>query len=846
MIKLDEIEFSIIIPTHNSELGIRESIDSIINQTLNFEENIEIIIADNNSEDKTKDICSDYISKYSNIQYIQLDTVNFSRAKNEAIKKAQGKFIAFLEPHDFFSKDSLLNLLKFINDHEDIDLALLPIFYYKNGRKEQYLNYKIQNSKKIDLIENPQYSQLLGLSTFFRNRSSAEIELLDVVNGNITFFSEILINNPSLGICCEGSYFAKNLEEKIYPSSTVSYSREEYEKYIQINFNHLKEKCFNKFSRIPEFIQFNFINHLRWILSIQKTDDKIDLTLLAENIMHIKDNALLKNRLLDNKLTITAFLLKYNNDLNDEIIEKLNLNTVFIDIYDIIDNKLHILANIININPRNIEILFDNKTKEFKKLTFPNKYAPCLGHDLLHDYSMECIIPITTDKQSKLEFKQKNKSLHIDFSRPCNFSKSVGYAKTKHYLSILENDKIIVEKNTSSKWIKQEIKSLINMVRKHESGFIKAVPFRIAYMISYPFLKDRKIWFFMDRPNDADDNGLALFKYAVEQDDDIDKYFILSSENKEFDNIKKIGNVIGYKSLKHRFLGMFVENIITSHPDNGVIYPFWGGYPFFAGLLKSSTMFLQHGVIKDDISYWVNKANMNLSLFLTSTIKEYESVLENPYNYDNYVVQLLGLPRYDGLKNREDKKQILIMPSWRRDLEFKSKEYIKENEFFKRFNSLINNKQLIEAARENNYEIIFKPHPNVYDFIELFDTNDYVKIDYEKTRYQTLFNSGSLAITDYSSAIFDFAYLNKPVLYYQYSDDYHFNLEDSYFDYETMGFGEVVKKEDELVDLINEYIENDCRLKEEYANRIKNTFKFNDRKNCKRVYDRIKEIKLKD
>ena len=237
---------------------------------------------------------------------------------------------------------------------------------------------------------------------------------------------------------------------------------------------------------------------------------------------------------------------------------------------------------------------------------------------------------------------------------------------------------------------------------------------------------------------------------------------------------------------------------------------------------------------------------MNLSLFLTSTIKEYESVLENPYNYDNYVVQLLGLPRYDGLKNREDKKQILIMPSWRRDLEFKSKEYIKENEFFKRFNSLINNKQLIEAARENNYEIIFKPHPNVYDFIELFDTNDYVKIDYEKTRYQTLFNSGSLAITDYSSAIFDFAYLNKPVLYYQYSDDYHFNLEDSYFDYETMGFGEVVKKEDELVDLINEYIENDCRLKEEYANRIKNTFKFNDRKNCKRVYDRIKEIKLKD
>ncbi len=243
-------------------------------------------------------------------------------------------------------------------------------------------------------------------------------------------------------------------------------------------------------------------------------------------------------------------------------------------------------------------------------------------------------------------------------------------------------------------------------------------------------------------------------------------------------------------------------------------------------------MFLQHGVAKDDISYWANKANMNLSLFLTSTIQEYESILENHYNYDDYVVQLLGLPRFDNLKNQEEKRQILIMPSWRRDLNYKSKEYIKKNGFFKKFNSLINNKRLIETARENNYEIIFKPHPNVYKFIDLFDKNNYIEIDYGKTKYQELFNSGSLVITDYSSVAFDFAYLYKPVLYYHYDNDYHFNLEEGYFNYETMGFGEVVKKEDELVDLVIEY--------------IKNTFKFNDKKNCKRTYDRIKEITLKD
>lgn len=350
----------------------------------------------------------------------------------------------------------------------------------------------------------------------------------------------------------------------------------------------------------------------------------------------------------------------------------------------------------------------------------------------------------------------------------------------------------------------------------------------------------------MDRPNESDDNGLALFKYSMKQNEKIDKYFILDSKNKEFNNIKKIGKVIPYKSIKHRILGLFVENIITSHPDNEIIYPFWGGYPFFAGLLKSNNVFLQHGVLKDNISSWLNKSNMDLSFFLVSSLKEYESIFKFPYNYDENVVQLLGLPRYDTLENQKDKKQIIIMPSWRRDLDHKSKEYVKNNEFFKKFNSLINNERLIEKAREHNYEIIFRPHPKVYAYIDLFEKNDYVKIDYDKERYQTLFNNGSLMITDYSSVSFDFAYLYKPVLYYHYGSDYHFDLEDSYFDYDTMGFGEVVNTEEELVDVTIRYIENDCELGEEYSKRVSDFFIFTDKNNCKRVHDKIKEIPLKD
>ena len=111
---MSEFEFSVIMLTHNSELGIRQSIDCVINQTLDFNKHTEIIIIDRYSEDNTKNICEDYIKKYpNNIKFIQQDASNPSQAKNLGIKNASGKFITFLENHDYYSKDSLKNLIHY-------------------------------------------------------------------------------------------------------------------------------------------------------------------------------------------------------------------------------------------------------------------------------------------------------------------------------------------------------------------------------------------------------------------------------------------------------------------------------------------------------------------------------------------------------------------------------------------------------------------------------------------------------------------------------------------------------------------------------------------------------------
>lgn len=826
-------------PTHNSALGIEKTINSLLEQTLDFKGNTEVIIIDKNSIDNTREICNEYIEKFpNNIRYISTDS---PIAKNIGMENANGEYLIFLESNDYLSPDTLNNVLDFVKTNHDVDLILTPIYYYKNGRKEHYLNYPIKNTERIDLLKDAFKSQLIGPSTFIKKESIKDNEFSGNLYESITFLTEILIENPTIGICSNGSYFIENIEEKTMPTEDFKIDLDTYNQFIESNLKPLIVKSENKFQKIPKFIQYSILNNLNWILSVENSKEEIDLTHLKEIAKCIDDEVILNNALTENDIRILLFLLK-----NNQMSEKLNLDTVFIDTYDIVDNRLTVLANVTNVSKRDIDVFVNDDKIKVKRARFPQKDLFSLGHRYACDYSFEFEIPLSTSKKYEIEFKFENKKLNIDFSRPCNFSKVVGYAKTKHYLSILKDDKITIEKKTTMKWIKQELKSIINMVKNREPGFEKAIPFRIGYMLGYPFFKNKKIWFYMDRPEESDDNGLHLFKYAVRQDEDICKYFILSKKNKDFKEIQKIGKVIPYKSLKHRFLGLFVENIITSHPDNEVIYPFWGGYPFFAGLPKSNNIFLQHGILKDDISSWLNKSNMNLSFFLVSSTKEYESTFKYPYNYEKDVIKLLGLPRYDNLENVADKKQIIIMPSWRRYLTRKSNAYILETEYFKRFNSLINNEKLIENARENNYEIIFRPHPKVYNFIDLFDKNDYVKIDYEKVKYQTLFNNGSLLITDYSSVAFDFAYLYKPVIYYQYGDDYHFDLKNSFFDYETMGLGEIAKEEDELVDYIIEYIENDCKIKEMYSKRVSDFFLFTDKNNCKRVHEAIKKVPLKD
>jgi len=106
---------------------------------------------------------------------------------------------------------------------------------------------------------------------------------------------------------------------------------------------------------------------------------------------------------------------------------------------------------------------------------------------------------------------------------------------------------------------------------------------------------------------------------------------------------------------------------------------------------------------------------------------------------------------------------------------------------------------------------------------------------------QYLLKSSAVMITDYSSVAFDFAYMNKPLLYFQFDYDKfrEGHYQEGYFSYEKNGFGPVCYDVEHLTEEFCRIVENEMEIENKYSNKIKEFFEYRDKENCKRTYEAI-------
>lgn len=107
--KIDYVpKVSVIIPVYNVEKYLRECLDSVIGQTLR---EIEIICVDDGSTDSSLDILKEYAAKDERITLLTQKNSGAGKARNKGLDAAQGKFVAFMDPDDFYPAHDTLNAM---------------------------------------------------------------------------------------------------------------------------------------------------------------------------------------------------------------------------------------------------------------------------------------------------------------------------------------------------------------------------------------------------------------------------------------------------------------------------------------------------------------------------------------------------------------------------------------------------------------------------------------------------------------------------------------------------------------------------------------------------------------
>ncbi|MDR1496495.1 MAG: CDP-glycerol glycerophosphotransferase family protein [Clostridiales Family XIII bacterium] len=186
---------------------------------------------------------------------------------------------------------------------------------------------------------------------------------------------------------------------------------------------------------------------------------------------------------------------------------------------------------------------------------------------------------------------------------------------------------------------------------------------------------------------------------------------------------------------------------------------------------------------------------------------------------------------------------------------------------FDAYRRLLTDEGLLSLFKENGYRLVFLLRPPLSYEAEYFE--EYVADPVEmivstRADYEQYLHQAAALITDYDDIQYDFAYMEKPVVYYR-PPDLPPPYESDAFDYEEMGFGPIVKDTRELTERLTGMMTewsgegdgrvrgededqtsepdgaNDASSREVYLKRAREFFKYHDRENRGRIYDEIEK-----
>ena len=268
---------SVIVNFHNSEKYLSECIQSVLMQNY---KNFEIILWDNNSEDKSKKIIDTF--RDDRIKYFKnSNKENLYKVRNMAIKKATGEFIAFLDSDDWWEQNYLSSREDFFkNESYDYSYCNTNFFYEKLKKSKLYKTYKLPNGKIFDHLVRDYVIAISGviLRKKIFDKFGFFNEKYNII-GDYDFFLRIAKSanahsndNPLLNYRVHNNNFSKLNSELFY---------EEYKHW----FNSVKHKVNSKIKKNFR-LRLEYLEITNLLLNRKKTLKILIKILQHKNLMN--------------------------------------------------------------------------------------------------------------------------------------------------------------------------------------------------------------------------------------------------------------------------------------------------------------------------------------------------------------------------------------------------------------------------------------------------------------------------------------------------------------------------------------------------------------------------------
>jgi CDP-glycerol glycerophosphotransferase (TagB/SpsB family)/glycosyltransferase involved in cell wall biosynthesis len=828
-------------------------------------DDLEVIFVNDGSTDDSERLIHEWLSDHpANGVLISQSNQKLSAARNAGLQRARGKWVTFSDPDDILDDNYFREALKFIHLHGHQEVHVLAahqmILVGSSGviQDSHPLRKKFERGSRIvDLLREPMI-QLSSCSAFLRLSVIRDLHL--EFDGRVQphfedghFIGRLILESRShrLGLMASAKYLYRTRADG---SSLVQSSYLKPEKYTNIlRFGYLDLlKHAAEIGSIPRWVENTVLYELLWYFR-------------AERAIH-SPSALAPRDVFDEFHELVA---QIRSHLTDDAIRSFDMMWVEYAI------RMALLVGYADKQHRPDAAVF-RKVDEVDQevlLTYwftgevPTEFIEIDGgqsapsHETVQDYDFYGRTLIR--RRSLWVPRGIRTALHVEGRRL-----EIGGGDTLGHPEYLTAKQIVPRIISQRKNAREPYASLgqsnADRARLRASKWKRG----ISQFFSKPTLFDNRVslelhsarsrrdfanaWIFMDKNTDANDNAEHLYRHIKKAHPEINSWFVLDPKSGDWSRLQAEGfRLVAYQSLRWYALILNADVVASSHADHYVVKPL---DPRRYGKPRFKFVFLQHGVIHNDLSRWLNGKEMDL--FITTTEGEHAAVAgPGQYAVSDKEAVLTGLPRHDGLLKRrlevpqEDRDLLVVMPTWREALLGPRIEGSNQREpgsqfvgsrYAKAFTALLSSERLAGIAKETNKRIAFMPHPNMRPHLADFEIPDYVQIlDFATTNVQDVIARSSLMITDYSSLGFEAAFLDVPLIYFQFDRDEYYNgtqvSRPGYFEHARDGFGPVVETPDEAVEAVDVIASRGYKSSDIYLARTAATFSTRDQNNSERV-----------